>query len=280
MALFICPYCGNKFEGVIQEVKSGNKKSCGCLHKKQCKINGKKTIRDLTGQRFGRLVVKEDSGLRRGSNIMWKCVCDCGKETCVDGPSLLRGYTTSCGCFQKEDVAKRLTNNLEGQQFGFLLVLNKSQKRTNHGNVIWHCKCLNCGKECEYSGNALLRERGAISCGCLRHKSKGELRIKNYLEKKSFLFEEQKTFNDCVNPKTNALLKFDFYLPNYNYCIEYDGEQHFKIIDHFGGKEEFIERQYRDNLKNQYCKDNNIKLIRIPYWDYNNIEKILDKNIE
>ena len=70
MALFICPYCGKEFSAVIQYVKSGTTKSCGCLYKKQCKINGKKSARDLTGQRFGRLIVKEDSGLRRGTNIM------------------------------------------------------------------------------------------------------------------------------------------------------------------------------------------------------------------
>ena len=191
----------------------------------------------------------------------------------------MRGYTTSCGCFQKEGVAERLTHDLKGQQFGFLLVLNKTQKRTKHGNVIWHCKCLNCGKECEYPGSELLREWGAISCGCLCHKSKGELRIKDYLEKKSFLFKEQKTFNDCINPKTNALLKFDFYLPDYNCCIEYDGEQHFRIVNFFGGEKGFIERQYRDNLKTQYCKNNNIKLIRISYTEFNNIEEILTKEL-
>lgn len=69
-AEFICPYCGEKFQTYIAHIKSGNTKSCGCLHKKQCKINGKKVIRDLTGQRFGRLTVKEDSGLRQGTNIM------------------------------------------------------------------------------------------------------------------------------------------------------------------------------------------------------------------
>lgn len=191
----------------------------------------------------------------------------------------MHGYTTSCGCFRKEDVAKRLTHDLKGQQFGFLLVLNKTQKRTKHGNIIWHCKCLNCGKECEYSGNNLLGEFGAISCGCLHHRSKGELQIKDYLEKNLVLFEEQKMFNDCMNPKTKAKLRFDFFLPDYNCCIEFDGEQHFRPVNFFDGEKGFIERQYRDNIKTQYCKNNNIKLIRIPYTEFKNIEEILTKEL-
>ena len=60
-------------------------------------------------------------------------------------------------------------------------------------------------------------------------------------------------------------------------CIEYDGIQHFEPIERFGGKEEFSRTKIRDNIKTQYCKDNNIKLIRIPYWDFDNIEMILKK---
>ena len=79
-------------------------------------------------------------------------------------------------------------------------------------------------------------------------------------------FIKQKSFNNCRNPKTNKKLFFDFYLPDYNCCIEYDGVQHFEESSLCSDTLE--ERQYRDNIKNQYCKDNNIKLIRIPYTDF------------
>ena len=72
-------------------------------------------------------------------------------------------------------------------------------------------------------------------------------------------------------------MPFDFYLPAYNLCIEFDGEQHFKSIKHFGGEKRLSIQKIKDNIKTEYCKNNNIKLLRIPYYDFNNIEKILEK---
>ena len=107
--------------------------------------------------------------------------------------------------------------------------------------------------------------------GCPRCKnSKGENKIYNYLNDKKIVFETQKSFVGCrnINP-----LFFDFYLPKYNMCIEYDGIQHFKSIERFGGVSEFDNCRIRDNIKNNYCKDNNIKLLRIKY-DEHIIEKL------
>jgi len=67
---------------------------------------------------------------------------------------------------------------------------------------------------------------------------------------------------------------FDFYLPNLNMCIEYDGIQHFKSVDFFGGDEEFKKRKLHDNIKTQYCKDVNIILLRISYKE-NTLEKLI-----
>ena len=74
-------------------------------------------------------------------------------------------------------------------------------------------------------------------------------------------------------------LPFDFYLPDYNTCIEYDGIQHFEVVDYFGGLDGFITTKIRDTIKNEYCKSKNIKLIRIPYWGFDNIENILKKEL-
>lgn len=83
-----------------------------------------------------------------------------------------------------------------------------------------------------------------------------------YLEEKSIKFETEYRFNDC---KYKLPLPFDFYLPDYNILIEYDGKQHFEIINFFGGKKRLIEQNIKDNIKTEYCKNNNIKLIRIKY---------------
>ena len=111
--------------------------------------------------------------------------------------------------------------------------------------------------------------------GCPKCKnSKGEKIIREFLENKKIKFEAQKTFNNCKNTKTNKLLLFDFYLSDINLCIEYDGEQHFNPM-RFSKHNKLEDIQFRDNIKNDFCKENKIKLIRISYKDISNIEKLL-----
>ena len=113
--------------------------------------------------------------------------------------------------------------------------------------------------------------------GCMRcKKSKGEMKIRELLINNNISFIEEATFPKC---KYKRVLSFDFYLHNYNICIEYDGAQHFKSVAFYGGDTGFKLRLKRDNIKTQYCIDNNIDLIRIPYYDYDNIETILSTKI-
>ena len=120
-----------------------------------------------------------------------------------------------------------------------------------------------------------LKSGNVQSCGC-SHKSNGEQRIENFLLSKKILYEREKAFADC---KSNYKLRFDFYLPDYNCCIEYDGKQHFEPVEYFGGLEKFKETQKHDFIKNQYCEQKQTKLIRISYTSYNDIETILLKEI-
>lgn len=114
-------------------------------------------------------------------------------------------------------------------------------------------------------------------CGCPKCKSsKGESSIQNILADNKIKFISQKKFNICRNPKTNKLLPFDFYLTDLNICIEYDGRQHFREGLFSNNLEEM---KYRDNFKTEFCKSNNIKLIRIHYKDINKIKDILKKEI-
>jgi len=106
--------------------------------------------------------------------------------------------------------------------------------------------------------------------------SKGERKIQYYLENNNIDFEYQKIIKK--DKKINFI--FDFFIPKYNLAIEYDGEQHFKSINFYGGEKGFQKRQDKDKDKDQYCKDNNINLLRIPYYKYDNIENILEKNLD
>ena len=103
-------------------------------------------------------------------------------------------------------------------------------------------------------------------------KSLGEISISKILTDNKILYIEQHKFNNCKN--INSLV-FDFYLPNYNTCIEYDGEQHYKSIKYFGGDKRFELQQQTDLIKTNYCIDNNIKLLRISYLTFDTIEKDL-----
>ena len=98
-------------------------------------------------------------------------------------------------------------------------------------------------------------------------RSVGEESIKNLLLKHNISFEEQKKFDTCRFPDTKYLAKFDFYIEN-KYLIEYDGEQHFYYKNNpntWNTEENYKKVIFNDNYKSNWCKENNIPLIRIPY---------------
>ena len=181
------------------------------------------------------------------------------------------GATKSCGCLVKNNAMEQGKKNfvdLTGQRFGKLICLYVTNKKTSNGSYIWHCQC-DCGKSKEVS-NSDLKSGRVKSCGC--NYSKGEAKIEECLKNLKIKYKTQKTFSDCKS-FTGALLRFDFYLPDYNCCIEYDGEQHFKYRETgWNTEENFKKVQIRDKIKNQYCKEKGIKLIRILFTDYNFID--------
>lgn len=121
--------------------------------------------------------------------------------------------------------------------------------------------------------NDLLNNHGCPVC----NESKGERLIRKYLEENNVEFVTQKPFHNLFYKDSLHPLKFDFYLPYYNLCIEYQGEQHYRPIETFGGFEAFIKGQERDNMKREFCKSNNINLLEIKYNQ--NIKEELRKKI-
>lgn len=102
--------------------------------------------------------------------------------------------------------------------------------------------------------------------------SKGELIIKEFLDNNGIKYIREKKFKDCKYKKT---LPFDFYLPTKNICIEFDGEQHFNSISCFGGVDSFEKTKIRDKIKNDFCDNSNIKLIRVTKEDLHKLDKLL-----
>lgn len=265
--------CGNICYVLAKQLRNGKAQSCGCLRKEKTIERNKNTANNLTGQKFGKLTALYPTDKRsKQKYIIWHCKCDCGNECDVISNNLIKGQTKSCGCLIKEKNAEKI-KDLTNQRFGKLVALSPTDRRSGT-SVIWKCQC-DCGNICYVASNSL--SRGDVqSCGCL-NKFIGEEKISKILKDNQIIFERQKTFDSCRFLDTNALAKFDFYLPNYNILIEYDGIQHFQPRK-FGGcsqkqaEENFQKTQEHDKFKNQWCKENNIKLIRISYIDINKIK--------
>lgn len=133
-------------------------------------------------------------------------------------------------------------------------------------------KCLTCGNEwISTPHNILLMGSGCPKCNI---SSKGEKQIGMWLDQNDIQYVQQKTFEDCIDKRK---LPFDYYLTEYNTCIEYQGIQHYKPVDFFGGEKDFLIRQHHDEIKKRYCIKNNINLICIPYWE--NVNEYLNKNL-
>lgn len=135
-------------------------------------------------------------------------------------------------------------------------------------------RCLSCDFLFYSTPNSVIRVSGCPSC----QESKGERTIRKYLLDNNISFQAQKKFKGC---KLERELLFDFYVEDLNLIIEYDGKQHYEPIEFFGGEEAFVKQQKRDKIKNEYAKNNNIIMFRIPYTiEKEDINKHLDKFIK
>ncbi|MDR0491599.1 MAG: AP2/ERF family transcription factor [Oscillospiraceae bacterium] len=144
--------CGKSVLRSIKSLRSGTTKSCGC---------GRYRIRDLTNQRFGKLIAIRPTEQRSGKSVVWECQCDCGNATFVPTLSLTSGRTKSCGC--------NLIKDITGQRFGKLTALYRTDQRSKD-SVLWECQC-DCGNTVLRTTNDLTSGH-TTSCGCKRHEAK------------------------------------------------------------------------------------------------------------
>ena len=146
-----------------------------------------------------------------------------------------------------------------------MLAIKKT--RTDDGRLAYLCKC-DCGNE------VIVRKDNLIShttstCGCGRSSS-GEIYIESILKDNNILYETEKTFEELIG-KNNIKYRYDFYLPEYNYLIEFDGMQHFRQIPNNYFNRSLEEVQEIDAIKNKYAMDNGYTLVRIPYSELKNL---------
>ena len=223
---------------------------------------------DLTGQKFGRLTVLEPTEQKtKDGRRIWKCQCDCGNIKYTSCQNLKRGHCTSCGCKNKEQITALGHSrgiDITGKRYGKLVVLKRAEEKLPYSDsVAWICKC-DCGNEI-ITTVSHLNSGNTTSCGCT-HKSEGEELISQILTKESINFIKEYQTQELKSQKGN-LLRFDFYLPDYDIFIEFDGDQHYRINRYFS-----LENCERDFLKNEFCLLNNFNLYRIPYSEKQNLK--------
>lgn len=266
--------CGNFFTARGEDIRQGKVKSCGCLQKEKSKkiCEERRDKYSLVGQRFGKLLVLEDSGNRTTSgNVIWKCLCDCGNITYVSTSNLRGGHVKSCGCMKVGRPSYADKQSYIGQRFVALVVVE--HLITDHSSQECLCQC-DCGNLHKAKLSDLISGK-VVSCGCL--KSSGEYIINKILTANNIQFIKEKTYSDCISERGRPL-RFDYFINN-NFLLEIDGRQHFEASTGGWNNEERLEyTKEHDRIKNEYAKSHNIPIKRIPYTDWNKItlENIMD----
>lgn len=245
--------CGQLIDVLGFRLRQSAVVSCGCQKKPGKRI-------DLTGQKIDHLYVLGDPQPGGSAGTKWKCQCECGAIVYRYSHDLLNSNTySSCGCMN----GKRIRKDLTGQNFGKLVAIEPVES-DQFGNTFWLCKCA-CGNKKKVRASSLLAGN-TKSCGCIT--STGNNEIEKFLLQNNINYIPEYCINDCVTEKGNPM-RFDFCILDddnkIKFLLEYDGEQHFQpmLRGYLKGQYEIIHA--RDEIKNKYCFEHNIKLIRIGY---------------
>ena len=256
-----------KEHGIFKQKPKGHLNGQGCT---ECAKNSKfsNTV-DFIKQSIEKYGEKYDYSLIEYVNNITDVKIKCPIHGLFKQKPTIHLRCNGCGCPKCSREKSKLSYsvflensiNTHGNKFDYSLVeLDGTKNKVK-------IKCATHGVF-EQSPDNHMQGKGCPSC----KESSGEREINDFLNKINITFIREYTFDDC---KYKKLLLFDFYLPEYNMCIEYDGDQHYIVNEFFGGEKAFKETQIRDNIKNEHCKNNNIRLLRIRYDE--NIEEKLNE---
>ena len=261
--------CGNQVLTSKDRLVSDRQKSCGCL-----RVNPVEKYSYLIGQKVNKWTVLEIKNDRRNCDAV--CICECGTIKKVNVYNLINNKSMDCGCGRKQMLTDTKSKNLIGMKFGKLTVKELLPESNKFNRRQYRCEC-DCGNETIVPSSSLLNGHTA-SCGCIN--SYYNMYIDILLTKMGVFHKPEYTVTI-----DNNKYRYDFYLPDYNTLIEYDGEQHYIPVNFGKWDEEELQRcfeiiQKHDQIKNEYCKNRNINLLRIPYWEKQNIETIINNYLQ
>ena len=267
-----CKICGFEWWS-----KPSNLLQCkGC---KQCHFSNMKKTRTKSHEQFVEELYeinKDIKVLSQYSGAKNKVDCEClihNQEFSMSPTHLLRGKT---GCRDCINIKFHMGGLKSHEQFvRELLEINPDIEvigKYDGAKSRIEVKCLKCGHIWNPEASSLL-----CGCGCpCCKRSKGEEKIKKYLIDNNIKFEPQKKFSDLRN---TLPLSYDFYLPEYNTLIEYQGQFHDGTTSMVLREKYFDRQQKNDKLKRDYAINNNYNLLEIWYYDFDNVESIKDKFI-
>lgn len=240
-------------------------------------------LKIIPGMKFGEweVIERDYHPKSKQHSTFWFCRCGlCGEIISVSRDSLVKGKSGCCNKCKGEKIKntqeeRGITKHIIniGDTFGLLTALSRPYHRADrsHGSYV-KCQCA-CGNIVEVSKKHLIgpqtgRNGRTISCGCASQSS-GEIKITQLLTEANIDFQTQYRIKEF-----NILSPFDFAIFKENKLlglIEYDGQQHFEAVELWGGEKQLKIQQKRDERKNQWCQENNIRLIRISYTEYDNL---------
>lgn len=248
---------------ISRRAARNNKNVC-----KKCEINQWNDKQKSAEQKAKYLLNKKQTIILLGNlktwasrdNALWKCT-KCG-HTFERAPAVMfsQGHLTCPWCethpFEySEEMIKEKAYELWGTEYTYLNIDNLKNSNGSKRVIVCHNKC---GFKYGVSLWNFLHGQGCPKC----KSSHGEKKVRDYLLKHNFQFQEQFTIQ-----VENTYLKLDFFLEENGkkFAIEYNGIQHYKPVEYFNGETGFQKQVFRDKLKEKYCRENNIDLIIIPY---------------
>ena len=258
-----CKKCGNKWETEARNLLRGN--GCPVCNKSNPKLTTEQYKIQLKKINPNIIVMGEYTG--NGNKITCKCKI-CGYEWYPFANAIKSGH----GC----PNCKALNNRLSNKEFVkrmkninlFVKIIGKYETNKTPLEV----KCLVCGKIFNARPEGLLKKSGCPYCNL----SKGERDVSVFLDKNNIKYIQQKKYKDLIG-LGGGKLAYDFYLPDYNLLIEYQGRQHKEPVKGFMEGELFEYVKEHDRRKKEYAKRHNIQLLEI--WYNENIEQKLKETL-
>ena len=200
--------------------------------------------------------------------------CSCGNEFTASCQLIFYGSTflkcPTCSSRLRSSYQRLSLSDIANYASDHGVELLSTEYSNAHDALVFQCSC---GRQFKRTWNDFYSKKGYRCPRCTKHTSKGEWAIEQYLTKRGIFYEAQKRFPDCVDQRP---LPFDFYIPSANICVEFDGEQHYREVAFGTSRRHFETQRAHDKVKDDYCKSKGITLVRIPYYNIEFADIILE----